>query len=298
VPEVKEVIAELKTDYGTQDGSIPYEVSVDEPVVDQEKDTGESELKETAGSTEKTTVKGEAKPTIDPEVEKLRKANAELGYNLREREREHDRRLKFLEKELQEANARKLKEDEIKTFNEKLKSLEQLKEDDPVEYLNKRDQLNQERFDKRLEEASKITQVNKEIDVDLDRQQEINAKLTRDFPDMTDTSSPLFQETLKYMYGRYSKEKVDSIIRTDPERVYDMVTIVDKDLKIRKVSEKGADKDRLARVNGQGAVQTVPGKDGSDGSVGLNAEQERWAKSRGWSKEQRAKYAEFIKGAK
>jgi hypothetical protein len=299
--EVKEVRTEIKTDYGTQDGSIPEEMlTVEEPV----KEEAEPEKKEEAKKTEEPVVETEKpaekveKPTVDPEVEKLRKANAELGFNLREREREHERRLKFLEKELNEAKEARVKEAERLDYQRKLREIDHLREDDPVEYLNKRENLSQERIEKSLEDAKKIAQVNTEVKADIDRQNQVNALLIRDYPDMANQSSEIFMETSKYLGSRFTKEQIDLMIATEPDRVYDFVSIVDRDLKLRKLGVEGADATRASRVATQGAVKTEVAKTSTDPVKGLTTQQAAWARSRGWSKEQINKYAAYIQGVK
>lgn len=282
----RETVVEVDTDFGPKEAVVEEELPEGEP-----KESEEEPVKEPEPAP--APAQAETKPAID-EAEKLRKDNARMGHSLRE----NDRRIAFLEKELNELRVARLREEDKREHDKALAGIDHLKDEDPVQYLTEREKLHEERLERRLKEEREIKQTDSDVAAIQSRQQEVNSLLMAEYPAMGDLGSPLFKKTMEYLHSRYTPEQVNNLIVHQPDRVYDIVSIVDRDLRLQSRDAQDANKSRESRVN----KQTVPGavvpNKGEEATSKLTREQLAWCKKRGWGKERIEKYAKFVNPTK
>lgn len=264
------------------------EVSVEEESAPVKEGAAEPESHAEAPPKEEAVPPKESAPTIDydkikEELERERKANASLGYNLREAERQR----KFVEDQLRQERER-LNRAAIKTEHEnELSKIEHLKDIDPDAYIRERERLIEARYRKEAEqerEAIKAKVVTEEAGA---RRQRVEEKIERDFPELRDQTSVLFTEVRASIESRYTPEQAAYILANAPEVMYDIVEANHARIKIKQLEAEKANASREQRVNGQGAV---PAQKKSTGTVTLTKEQLDFCKKNNFKPEDYAKF--------
>lgn len=281
--ETEEVVVEItpEPDFGevtVDDDTPPVKEDGGEPPVGEEEEVTPPEKDESIKETPPEP------PKDAEELERIRKDNAALGYNLREA----NRRLQFLEENLRKEREKGTRRELDEGHETALSKIAHLKDIDPDLYTREWQRLTEDKYRREQEqerEANKTRSMAEEV---ATRRQRVEDQLHRDFPEILNQSSGLFVEVKKNIEGRYTPEDISRILANTPQVFYDIVSETNSKLRIKQMEAEKANIEREKRVSGQGSLDSKP-KSTTVG-VKLNADQLKFCKDHGYKPEEYAKF--------
>lgn len=264
------------------------EVSVEEetPPV-QEEELPDGEEKEEEQPPEKDAAQDDEPPAPqkdDEELERIRRDNANLGYNLREAKRQKE----FLEDQLRQEREKNTKRTLQDEYDVELSKISHLKDIDPDAYNREWQRITENKYRRERDQEAEATRARASANEAMERRQRVEVKLNADFPEILNQSSDLFVESRKTLESRYTPDQITYIFNNMPQTFYDIVSETNSRLKLKKIQSESADKSREKRVNGQGALESQKKQTGT--GVKLTKDQLQFCKENGFKPEDYAKF--------
>lgn len=190
------------------------------------------------------------------EVEKLKKDRDALGYRLRTETTELRRQMQFLEEQLRQERDKSRKREIDEATTKDFDRISYLKDTDPDTYVREAQRIMEDKYRRQAEEDRRAAETNAQVRAFSARQQQVEERLVRDFPDIVNGESELFREAQVAIKNRYTDHEVAYLQANAPQVFYDLVSETAARLKLKKFEANKADQTRQQRVNGQGVVET------------------------------------------
>ncbi len=260
------------------------EIAPPEPPDGGEKDTPEVKEEPTQDAVAEPQKTGE----LD-ELEKIKRDRDALGYRLRTETSELRRQMQFLEEQLRQEKAKIQKREIDEATDKDMARIEHLKDVDPDTYIAEARRIMEVKVQRQLEEDRRAIETNLQVMAFSAKQQQVEERLVRDFPDIVNGESELFKEAQVSIKNRYTDQEIAYLQANAPQVFYDIVSETAARIKLKKVEASKADQSRQQRVNSQGVVESKPKNDAS-GESKLTKEQLVFCRKNGFDPKEYAKF--------